>query len=203
MAVERVKITPNQFTCRDSNSNVVFDTNNRYLKTDATGSLLMATAATLPQNTIGIDLHERGSMFIGNSGSTYSTGKTLHAGTLQSNALLAAYGSPGPVLAGSEGCSSSPVAFLYVNGVLVQSRYQMGYLTTTDFRNPAGVRTYLSSSSVPSRDSIAPFNVTVPAGATVELVTPALALEGNINRPFACFLLYHAAQTSIPLSVTS
>lgn len=203
MAVERVKITPNQFTCRDSNNNVVFDTNNRYLKTDATGSLLMAIAATLPQNTVGIDLHERGSMFIGNSGSTHSTGKTLHAGTLQSNALLAAYGGPGAVLYGTERCSSSPVAFLYVNGVLVQSRYQMTFLVTIDGQTPSGIRAYLVSSSDPRSASIAPFNVTVPATATVKLVTPASVLVGNTTLPFACFLLYHADQTSIPLSVTS
>lgn len=202
MAVERIKITPNQFTCRDSNNNVVFDTNNRYLKTDATGSLLMATAATLPQSIIGTDLHERGSMFIGNSGSTYSTGKILHAGTLQSNALLASGGNGG-VLYGSEVCSSSPVAFLYVNGVLVQSRYQMTFLVTIDGQTPSGIIAYLVSSSDPRSASIAPFNVTVPATATVELVTPALVIEGNPKLPFACFLLYHADQTSIPLSVTS
>jgi hypothetical protein len=43
MTVERVRITPTQITLKDSNSKIIFDTNNQYIRTEPNGNLRLNT----------------------------------------------------------------------------------------------------------------------------------------------------------------
>lgn len=203
--VERVLITPTLMRLKNASGNIVFDTGNKYIRTDSTGTFKLdaLTASPCPSGANILNGVMGGTVVSVVSSSFHDTAFSYTFtppadGYLDCQRYLGHDGDLGPAFAGGNGDSN--VFLLKTTGdVLLSRRFRLSAMRAPDSQYVVGIAFHINNVT----DAVGPLPFPVTAGTTYTIYKTASLWQNNANygNNLTFHMYYYSNTATLPLKV--